>query len=313
MRYADGFGKPSSRVILGTTYFGDGITEADAFALMDRFRELGGTHLDTARMYADGRSEEIIGRWKTSRRADEMLIAGKGGAPLADAPEVMRLSEAEIRADLERSLQALQTDCIDFYWLHRDDVTLPAGEIIRTMNRLCDEGKIRKFGASNWSAERIAEAQSYAEKHGLTGFSASQIRFSPARLNAPMFGLVEMDAEQYAYYQMSKMPVAAYSSQAKGFFSKMDAMGEAGLSAKAKERYLSDANRQTFAVVQTLANKHGCSVAALLCGAFCSLEEPTVFPIVGCRTPEQLEDTMSGADLVLTQEETATVFRNILR
>lgn len=298
-------------MVLGTTYFGDGISESDALAMMDRFRELGGTHIDTARFYAGGKAEEIVGRWQKSRNATEMLIGTKGGFPAAETPTVMRLSEEEIRSDLEQSLIALQTETVDFYWLHRDDVKIPAGQIIEMMNQLVKEGKIKKFGASNWTVRRIAQAQAYAGEHGLIGFSASQIRFSPALLNAPMFGLVGMDKEEFAYYQEQQMPVVAYSSQAKGFFSKMDALGEAGLSPKAKERYLSEKNLETLQVIQRLARKYQVSVAAVICGAFCSIEVPEVFPIIGSSKILQLTDTLEGADLVLTEEEAAAVFRYV--
>jgi aryl-alcohol dehydrogenase-like predicted oxidoreductase len=312
MRYEDGFGKSSSRVVLGTTYFGDGIGEEDAFLLMDRFREQGGTHIDTARLYAGGKAEEIVGRWRKTRNANEMLIASKGGFPADELPTVMRLSEKEIREDLEQSLTALQTDVIDFYWFHRDDETIPAGYLVELMNQLQKEGKIKKFGASNWKASRIAQAQTYAEEHGLNGFFASQIRFSPACLNAPMFGLVGMDKDEFSYYQKAEMPVVAYSSQAKGFFSKLDALGEKGLSPKAKERYLSSVNLATLKTIQELAVKYQVSVAAVICGAFCSIKTPTVFPIIGSSKLSQLLDTLMGADLELNQEEIEAVFRHVI-
>ncbi len=151
MKYSDIFGKKSSKILLGTAYFGDGISEETAFSMMDKFREMGGTHIDTARLYADGRAEEIVAKWRKSRGANEMLISSKGGYPTSDAPDKVRISDKEIRYDLDLSLKALDTECIDFYWVHRDDEVTPAGEVVETLNALVKEGKIKKFGVSNWT------------------------------------------------------------------------------------------------------------------------------------------------------------------
>ena len=308
MRYSNAFGKQSSRMVLGTTYFGDGISKEDSFALLDKFRELGGTHIDTARLYADGVAESIVGKWYHDRNATEMLICSKGGYPAADSPEVMRLSDEEIRSDLEMSLKTLGVDCIDFYWFHRDDVGIPAGHLVELMNALVKEGKIKKFGVSNWTSSRIIDAQKYAEEHGLMGFSASQIRFNPASVVNERSGLVGMDNKEFAYYKSVNMPVVAYSSQAKGFFSKVVELGIDALSDKAKLRYLFDENLNTANVLKELSVKYGCSVAAIICGAFCSFKTPEVFPIVGCSKISQLIDSMSGSDIVISDKELESIF-----
>lgn len=110
------------------------------------------------------------------------------------------------------------------------------------MNDLVKSGKIVKFGASNWRAERIDAANKYAEKNSLMGFSASQIRFNPAYCLGERTGLVGMDAEEFNFYKKKNMSVVAYSSQAKGFFSKMAEIGESALSEKVKKRYLCEEN-----------------------------------------------------------------------
>ncbi len=312
MKYSDILGKKSSRIILGTAYFGDGISEETAFAMLDQYREMGGTHIDTARLYADGRAEEVVGRWLKSRNANEMLVSTKGGYPTADAPEMVRISEQEIRSDLERSLNALGVDIIDFYWLHRDNEAIPAGQVIEMMNTLLKEGKIKQFGASNWTAERIEKAQNYAKEQGVQGFSASQLRFNPAYIKGERSGLVGMDPVEFAYYQKSNLPVVAYSSQAKGFFSKMTERGESALSQKARDRYLCEENMKKLKVIQKLTKRYSCSIASLICGAFCSFDQPEVFPIIGSRTVSQMEDSMLGADVLLTRDEVKMVFEKII-
>ncbi len=309
MKYSNAFVKNSSRILLGTAYFGDGISKEDAFSLMDTFCELGGNHIDTARLYADGRAEEIVSAWLKSRKPSDVIVSTKGGYPTPDEPNRVRIGAPELLEDLEKSLKALDRDCIDFYWLHRDDVNIPAGEVVELMNTLVKEGKIKAFGASNWTWRRIAEAQEYAEKHGLIPFSASQIRFNPAYVITEREGLVGMDETEFPYYKKTSLPVVAYSSQAKGFFSKMAEAGESALNEKAKMRYLCEENLKRLEVIKELAQKYKSSIAAVICAALCSFEKPEAFAVVGCSRLSQLTDSMSGADITLTPDELQKMFK----
>lgn len=309
MRYSDCFGRKSSRILLGTCYFGDGISEKEAFLMMDKFRDMGGTHIDTARLYANGRSEEIVGEWILSRGANEMIVSSKGGYYDMDLGEKPRLNEADICSDLEASLKALKRDFIEFYWLHRDDENKPVEEIIDMMNRLVKSGKIIKFGASNWRAKRIEKANEYAKNNGLMGFSASQIRFNPAYCLGERGGLVGMDDNEFEFYKKNNMPVVAYSSQAKGFFSKMAVLGEKGLSEKARKRYLCEENLSRLEVLKRLSKKYDVSVAGIICGAFSSFCIPEVFPVIGGSRLEQIEDSLSGADVKISEEELLEIFK----
>ena len=306
MKYSDSFGKRSSKIILGTGYFGDGITEEESFRIMDTYYELGGRHIDTARLYADGESEKVVGRWLKDRKPADIFVSTKGGFYDVDACEKPRLNEADIRGDLEQSLAALELDCVDFYWLHRDDESIPASQIIDYMNALLQEGKFKKFGASNWRSERIEQANRYAKENDLTGFSASQIRFNPAYCLGERGGLVGMDAKEFAFYQNNSMPVAAYSSQAKGFFSKMAEFGESGLSEKAKKRYLCEENIRRTEIIKQLAKEHNCSLASVVCAILCSVAEFDVFPIIGGRNVMQILDSLQGADVEISSEMVKT-------
>lgn len=308
MKYSECFGKKSSRILLGTAYFGDGISEETAFSMMDKYREMGGTHIDTARLYADGVAEEIVGKWVRERKANEMLISTKGGYYDNDKGEAPRISEKEIRSDLEKSLSALGFDSVDFYWLHRDDETVPVENIILFMNRLVQEGKIKRFGASNWTAERIKEANQFAKENGLLGFSASQMRFNPAYCIYERPWLVGMDKVSFAQYKEMNLPVVAYSSQAKGFFSKMAEKGESALSEKAKKRYLCEENLKRLAVMQDLAKTYHCSVAAIISSAFSAFSAPEVFPIIGGSNLAQIEDSMRGGEVDIPQNEAMEIF-----
>ena len=309
MRYSDCFGRKSSRILLGTAYFGDGISKETAFLMMDKFREMGGTHIDTARLYADGRAEEIVGEWLLSRNADEMIVSSKGGYYEVEKGDMPRLNETDVRADLESSLKALKRETIEFYWLHKDDETKPVENIIDMLNEFVKEGKIIKFGASNWTSKRIQMANEYAEKNGLAGFSASQIRFNPAYCLGERSGLVGMDFDEFEFYKKNNMPVVAYSSQAKGFFSKMAEYGEDVLSEKAKKRYLCEENINRLEVLKSLSEKYNVSVASIICGAFSSFETPEVFPVIGGSRLEQIVDSLNGADVKIEKPELREIFK----
>src|SRR5215218_9277291 len=118
-----------SPICLGAVNFGVPLSQSDSFALLDAFFDQGGNFLDTARVYSEWRpgganaSESTLGAWMRQRgRRDSMVVATKGAHPDLKAMHIPRLSQADIQADIEASLKYLQTDVIDLYWLHRDDV-----------------------------------------------------------------------------------------------------------------------------------------------------------------------------------------------
>lgn len=312
MRYSYAFGEKASKIFLGTAYFGDGISVEDSFKIMDKFRELGGTHIDTARLYAKGMSEEIVGKWIKDRNASEMHVYTKGGYYEPGAGEASRVKQEEIISDLEKSLRALNTDSVEFYWLHRDDRVIEPGAVAELMNNLIKEGKIRKFGASNWQSDRIKSVNEYSRKHSLIGFSASQIRFNPAYCLCERSGLVGMDKDEFEFYKKVEMPVVAYSAQAKGFFSKVAEQGLGALTEKAKKRYLCEENIKKLEFLKSLSKKYNCSVGAIVCSAMCSIDLPDTFPIIGGSKLSQIEDSMHGADIVLDDTELKTIFKAII-
>ena len=166
--------KPVSRIVLG----GSGrlfATGGDATEVMEAALECGINCVDTAREY--GSSEAAIGRYflKRGRRDDFVLISKCCHPTLAF---VQRVNPAAAESDLMRSLDTLGTDHIDIYFLHRDDPSVDVGPIAEMMHRFHEEGKIKAFGGSNWSAKRIMELNAYAAEHGLTGFTVSSPHYS---------------------------------------------------------------------------------------------------------------------------------------
>ena len=107
------------------------------------------------------------------------------------------------------------------------------------------------------------------------------------------------------------MPVVAYSSQAKGFFSKMAEQGEDALSEKAKKRYLCDENLRRLEIIKQLATDCNCSVASVVCGLLCSIPEVDVFPVIGGRNVSQIADSMNGADITIPSDAIKSVLDSI--
>ncbi len=302
-----------SSIVLGTDTFGTDTSEAESFALLDNFLELGGTTVDTARVYGchygggDGISELTVGKWLASRKCrDRVVISTKCAHPPLDSMTTGRLSREEIESDIDASLRALGVDYIDILWLHRDDTSRSVEEIVDTLNLMVQKGKIRCFGGSNWKAERFAPANAYAQRMDKDGFAASQLKWSAAK-SAPGFcddpTLVEMDKTEYEYYAKAKMPVFAFASQAKGFFQKYARGGEDALSPKAKKRYLCPENLAMYEKLNALSREYGISLSAAVVSVLTSNTDFDTAAIVGCKTLEQLRDTMTGSDVVLPYDE----------
>lgn len=303
-----------SKIVLGTDYYGVNIPEEQAFALMDRYLELGGNTLDTARVYgrdpkaphideAYANSEPIVGRWLKSRGCrDKVILATKGAFPALEKPR-LRLDKASIDSDVATSLHELDVDYVDFYFLHRDDPSRPVSEIMDTLHAHVQAGRIRALGASNWTVARLNEANAYARDNGRTPFSVSEIHWCAAQVPDNMWDndtVVVMDDEQYAGYLENKIPVMAFSSQARGYFSKM--MAGVPLPEKRMKRYDTPENRRRLEHIRALCEKTGKPASALML-AYITSNPVQGAAIVGCSRLEQLEETMSDADLTLTARE----------
>ena len=197
-----------SALCMGSTMIGSVVDQQLSFRMLDAFLDAGGTFVDTAKVYADwlpgprSVSEKTIGEWlRQSGKREQVVLATKGAHPELNTMHIARMSPAEIAADVDGSLQHLQTDVIDLYWLHRDDVQRPVAEILETMEGQVRAGKIRYYGCSNWRADRIAEAQAYARSRGWTGFVADQMMWSLAAVDyaaIPDQTMVAMDKRAQA-------------------------------------------------------------------------------------------------------------------
>lgn len=209
-------------IILGTVGVGKDFGDNALDTIISKYMDLGGNALDTARMYADGRSEEALGRWfqRTGRRNSIILIT-KGGHPHLSFMHTGRMSEQDIRSDIEKSLSALKTDYIDLYFYHRDDLNQPVDESLYIMEKFVKEGKIRYYGCSNWSAKRIKEALDYARDHNLQGFAANQALYNIASDSMKPFPddtMSIMDSEMKQLHREQPITSMPYFGVCSGFF-----------------------------------------------------------------------------------------------
>lgn len=298
-------GHDISKLILGTDYFGTNVSENESFRMMDKFYSLGGNTIDTARLYAswieggDGASEKTIGKWISSNniRSNIFLIT-KGGAVPKGSDKSARLTYEDLKNDLSESLEALKTDSIDLYLLHRDDESLPVSEIMGSLGEFYNRGLIKNIGASNWRSTRIEEANSYALKNGLPVFAASEIQWSLARSTPEAHGdmsLVCMNDIEYNYYLSTQMPLLAFSSQAKGYFIRGTAAGLAGNNSKALDRFDNPENRKRLERVKILMKEQGLTAAQVTLGYITS-NRLNAAAIIGCKNLSQLDDSMAAAE-----------------
>ena len=280
----------------------------NAFRALDRYMELGGNTIDTARVYGGFESfdnEDIIGKWISSRRnRDKIILVTKGAHPPIGDMHSSRLSRECIFSDIDTSLRKLGVECVDIYFLHRDDPNMSVGEIIDTLDILVKQGKTKAIGASNWTADRIAQANEYALKNNKTPFTVSQIQWSLLKMTPRDMNddtLVCMNREEYEKYLKINVPVMAYSSQAKGRLSKAvgkdykvdsDYITKAGLSDKT----------ELIQTVASVAQRLNTTPAAVSLAYITSNKFPAS-AIIGFSVLAQLEDSMSDPDLSLSEED----------
>jgi len=221
-----------SPLSLGTVNYGSKTSEKESFCQMDAYLDAGGNFIDTASVYGcfppsteQHASEKVVGRWMKERNArGKVVISTKGGHPLASDPSfTIRLHRNELFSDVEKSLENLKTDVIDMYFLHRDDLSMPVGEVMETLEEIKKQGKIKNYGFSNWTLKRAMEAQAYCKKHGLSGFTMNQLMWSLAHINHNEISdktLVAMDKDTYTWHSGTNLSAMAYRAVAKGYFEK---------------------------------------------------------------------------------------------
>lgn len=300
-----------SRIFLGTASapFNEG---GDGSELLEAALEQGMNAIDTARVY--GKAENSLGRWlERDGNRQRVVLLSKCGHP--SPLGIRRVNAREMRKDLETSLEALHTDCIDIYLLHRDDPSVPVGEIMETFAAMREEGRIRVFGGSNWRWERIREANAYAKEHGLP----------PMTVSSPQYGLASQVLDPWggdcvsisgpaaeadrAWYREEQMPIVAYSSLGRGMmsgrFRSDDPKGaKAVMDTFARKGFLHPENMERLARCEKLAESKGCSVPQIAM-SWIFRRGLNVFAVVSCSRPERLQQNAEALEIPLTEAECA--------
>ncbi len=310
MRFLEIKGKKSvikmSKNVIGTTYFGTEFDKEKSFTLLDSYFELGGNCIDTARCYAqwlaggESASEKVIGEWLESRGSREKtVLSTKGAFPSKNG--IKRVTSKDIVEDIGQSLECLKTDYIDVYFLHRDDINADIEDVMYTLNKFVENGTIKVLGASNWTTNRIEYANNIAKANNFTPFSVSQIHWNAAYSTPETINdltLVCMNDTEYDWYLKNQFPVMAFSSQAKGLFSKAIENGLDSLNQKITSRFLSDRNLAKIEWVRGYCEKYDISPATAVLSYINSNPVPAA-TIIGCSSVGQLQDSMLNSDYIM--------------
>jgi len=266
------------------------------FQMLDAFVEAGGNILDTAEVY---RSEPAIADWMEARgNRKEMVILDKA----LDA--VNKVTPEAIHTAIEGNLERLRSDYIDLWMLHRDNPAVPVGEIVEALNEEVRKGRILAFGGSNWTTQRLAEANAYAAQHHLIGMAGSSPNLSLATAKEPFWpDCVWVSEEDRKWYEASQLPVFAWSSQARGFFSGRFRPEDTS-DADMVRVYYSEANFERLRRAEVLAAQRGVRAIEIALAWVLHQRFPTV-ALVGPANLEELNSCRVGERLELTPDEVA--------
>jgi aryl-alcohol dehydrogenase-like predicted oxidoreductase len=289
---------------LGTVAAGLNWDGKESARMLDTYLDLGGNFIDTAHVYSDwvkpevARSERVIGDWlAASGKRGQIVLMTKGGHPdmTAEKPDMhrSRMTRADMESDLDSSLQKLQTDYIDLYLYHRDDETQPVEALIEVMQGFVRAGKIRHYGCSNWSTERMRAADAFCAAKGYRGFAVNQAKLNLATRHMKNIGddTLKMadDAMQQYHRETPSNLLVPYTGLASGYFHHTPEQA-------ARSGYDSEENRALVLRVKEITQKYNVSESQVLLSWLLSRDFPCA-PLFGPKPPEQLLDVMKTADI----------------
>ena len=269
-----------------------------SYALLDEWLRLGGNVLDTAQAYGDGEAEVVLGEYveSTGCRPDVAIIT-KGCHPIGD--EGPRVTPLAVHDDLTASLARLRTDYVDVFMLHRDDTSVPVAPIIEALNEELEAGRVSSFGASNWTTRRLEEANTFAARRGLVGFSSSSCQLSLAVQREPLCTGCHSahDLEDFEFHSRTGLPLLAWAALAGGYFREGHQVDP-----DVERVYASSANRQRSARATQLSRTLGLSRSQVALAWVLNQDFP-VFAVVATRRPEHLKELAVAADVALSAEQ----------
>ena len=291
-----------SELCLGAMTFGTagwGCDEKAALDLVARFLDAGGNFIDTADIYADGRSEEICGKALDGRRR-EIVLATKCTMPTGRGANDRGASRKHIREACEASLKRLRVDTIDLYQVHAEDLSTPLEETLAALDDLVRAGKVLYLGCSNYRAYRIAQAVTWCEARGLNRFVSLQ----------PQYNLLvrAIEREHFAACRDLGLGILTWSPLAAGMLTgkiRKDARpSDARLGQREIPIYKDYFTDRAFAIVEVLRQ---CAATLEVTPAALALAWQLAKPeitsvIIGARTASQLEDNLAAREVAITPE-----------
>ena len=297
-----------SPLAFGGNVFGWTVDQATSFRLLDAFIDSGMNFVDTANVYSKwaqgnqgGESETIIGNWfRQTGHRDRVILATKVGMEMS--PEESGLTRSVILRSVENSLRRLQTDHIDLYQSHKDDAQTPLEETLGAFDLLIKQGKVRAIGASNYSADRLAESLQVSQQNGLPSYQTLQPEYN-------LYDRAKFEAELEPLCQKHELAVIPYYSLCSGFLtgkyrSEAD-LGSRARGAKVKN-YL---NPRGFAILEALdqvASQLNSTPARVAIAWFIARPSITA-PIASATSLEQLEDLIAATRLTLDETSIQTL------
>ena len=284
---------------LGGNVFGWTADEGASFAVLDAFVDAGGTMIDTADVYsawvpghAGGESETVIGKWlKRSGKRDQVVIATKVGFLAGLAPET-------IGPACDASLQRLGIDCIDLYYQHKDDESVPLADSLGAFEELRKNGKIREIGLSQFTAGRLEEAMQVAEKQGFHRPCALQTWYNMverAKLKGPLG-----DAAQ-----AHGLGILSFYSLANGFLSgKYRSKDDLGKSVRGlrNAEYLEGRGMRVLAALDEVAAETKAALATVAL-AWTMAQPGITAPIASATSVDQARELVAALTLELTPDQ----------
>ena len=288
----------------GGNIFGWTVDEAKSFELLDAFVAAGFDFIDTADVYSKwvpgnqgGESETIIGRWMKQRgNRAKMVIATKVGMELS--PEKKGLKKDYIARAVEDSLKRLQTDYIDLYFAHQDDPTTPLEETLSEFDQLIKAGKVRAIGASNYKADRLAEALAVSDQNNLARYEVLQ----------PLYNLYDRAVYEDALEplcQKEKLGVVPYFSLASGFLTgKYRSKADQARYARGSrvEKYLNERGMRILSALDEVAKERNATPSKVAI-AWLMARPSVTAPIASATNLQQLQELVEAIKLELNKEE----------
>jgi len=301
-----GSDKPISRIVQGTIML-DAARQAECDALVDALYAEGCTAFDSGHNYGGGGAERALGAWMASRgNRDDVFVLTKGCHFNADRN---RVTPYDLSSDLHDSLTRLQTDYIDLYLLHRDDPAVPVGPLVDRLHQHKVEGKILAYGGSNWTTQRIAEANAYAQANGKAPFVASSPNFSLAPQAAnPYRDSLTISGPQgeqaRAYYRDHRMPLFTWSSLAQGFLTgrfrrdNLDSITD-DFHRLTISAYGSEENFRRLDRAEALGRQLGLTIPQIAT-AYVLSYPLDIFALIGCRTAREWQINQAAVAVELS-------------